>query len=255
MPVDLTELRGYISDMYTDVAALPRAGFHFPTGRPLLETLGYDGGRLDRIPTGALESFAGVGYHFGLDPLREGEHVLDIGSGAGTDVFYASLAVGREGSVVGLDMTPAMMEKAERNRAAGDFGNASFVHGFAEELPFDDERFDVVVSNGVINLSPTKERVFEGIRRVLKPGGRLMLSDIVTGVELPASVRDNCTLWAECIGGAQEENRYLRLIEQAGLAVETTVTNARYAFTQESTINAATKWKVHSVSVLARRRG
>jgi SAM-dependent methyltransferase len=254
MPIDLTELRGYISDMYTDVAALPRADFHFPTGRSLLETLGYEADRLDRIPAGSVESFAGVGYHFGLDPLREGEHVLDIGAGAGTDAFYAALAVGPRGSVVGLDMTAAMREKAEKSRAEGDFGNTSFVHGFAEELPFDDERFDAVISNGVINLSPAKERVFDSIRRVLKPGGRLMFSDIVTGVELPASVRDNCTLWAECIGGAQEENTYLRLIEQAGLDVEDTRENTGYAFTQESTISAATKFQVHSVSILARRK-
>ncbi len=130
--------------------------------------------------------------------------------------------------------------------------NVSFKKGYAESLPLDDESFDVVISNGVINLSPVKETVFGEIRRVLVPGGRLMFSDIVTGVELPDSVRDNCALWAECIGGAQESQRYLRLIERAGFKIEKTTPNDSYSFTQDSTLTAAKKFQVHSISILAR---
>jgi ubiquinone/menaquinone biosynthesis C-methylase UbiE len=129
----------------------------------------------------------------------------------------------------------------------------SFKKGFAESLPLDDESFDVVISNGVINLSPAKDAVFKEIHRVLVPRGRLMFSDIVTGVELPDSVRDNCALWAECIGGAQESKRYLRMIEKAGFRVEKTSRNDAYAFCQDSTLSAAAKFRVHSISILARR--
>jgi len=253
MDIDLQELRGYIADMYTDVATLPRGNFHFPTGRPLLEMLGYSPDLLDKVPLGAIESFAGVGYHFDLEPLREGERVLDLGSGSGTDAFFAALQVGAKGHVTGLDMTDAMLEKAHRNLEVSSLSNVSFKKGFAESLPLDDQSFDVVISNGVINLSPVKETVFAEIRRVLVPGGRLMFSDIVTGVELPDSVRDNCALWAECIGGAQEAQRYLRLIEKAGFKIEKTSPNDSYEFTQDSTLSAAKKFRVHSISILARR--
>jgi ubiquinone/menaquinone biosynthesis C-methylase UbiE len=253
MDIDLQELRGYISDMYTDVATLPRGKFHFPTGRPLLELLGYSPELLDKVPIGAMESFAGVGHHFGLEPLREGERVLDLGSGSGTDAFFAALQVGASGSVTGIDMTEAMLEKALRNLELSSLSNVDFKKGYAESLPLDDESFDVVISNGVINLSPVKDTVFAEIRRVLVPGGRLMFSDIVTGVELPDSVRDNCALWAECIGGAQESQRYLRMIERAGFQVEKTSPNETYSFAQDSTQDAAQKFRVHSISILARR--
>lgn len=253
MDIDLQELRGYISDMYTDVATLPRGKFHFPTGRPLLELLGYSPELLDKVPIGAMESFAGVGHHFGLEALREGERVLDLGSGSGTDAFFAALQVGASGSVTGIDMTEAMLEKALRNLEVSSLSNVGFKKGYAESLPLDDESFDVVISNGVINLSPVKDTVFAEIRRVLVPGGRLMFSDIVTGVELPDSVRDNCALWAECIGGAQESQRYLRMIERAGFQVEKTSPNETYSFAQDSTQDAAQKFRVHSISILARR--
>jgi ubiquinone/menaquinone biosynthesis C-methylase UbiE len=218
-----------------------------------MERICYPAQVLDQIPPTALESFAGVGYHFDLDPLKPGERVLDIGSGAGSDALFAALAVGPEGKVVGIDMTARMLEKARANADKLGAAHASFVHGYAEDLPFEDGSFDCVVSNGVINLSPQKSAVFAGIRRVLAPGGRLMFSDIVTGVELPQSVRDNCQLWAECIGGAEQEQRYVRLIEQAGMRVEAVAHNDRYAFSQESTIQAADKFHVRSIRMLARK--
>jgi arsenite methyltransferase len=252
MSIHLQELRGFISDMYGDVARFPQATFHFATGRTLMERLGYPGDLLDRIPSTALESFAGVGYHFGLDDLRDGERVLDVGSGAGSDAFFAGLRVGPTGHVLGVDMTSAMVEKANRSREAFPLDNVRFEQGYAEALPCDEGTLDCVISNGVINLSPDKPTVFSSIHRALKPGGRLMFSDLVTGVDLPSSIRENCQLWAECIGGAEVEHRYVQLIEQAGFRVERMIHND-YEFIQESTIQAANKFRVHSISALARK--
>ncbi len=249
--IDLEQLRGYISDMYSDVARFPRGDFHFPTGRPIMERLGYSQELLDRMPGKAMESFAGVGHHFGLDPLRPGERVLDLGSGSGSDVIHAALQVGVDGSVVGIDMTDAMLDKSRRIVEAASLTQVRFVKGHIEELPFDAESFDCVISNGVINLAVDKTCIFDGVMRVLRAGGRLMISDIVTGVELPQSVRENCELWAECIGGAVEQEQYLELIRASGLRIETCETNDAYRFTQDATLSAAEKFKVRSVSVLA----
>ncbi len=254
MAIDLTELRTFISDMYSDVAKFPRGGFHFPTGRPIMEKLGYPTAILDQVPKGALESFAGVGYHFELAPLKAGENVVDIGSGAGADACIAGLHVGETGSVLGVDMTTPMLEKAKRNAREAGLGHVRFELGHAEELPVEAGSVDCIISNGVINLTPDKRSVFAGIVEALKPGGRLMFSDIVTGVQLPPSVRDNCELWAECIGGAVQRADYVSLIEEAGLSVETVRDNDSYAFTQESTLNAAKKFRVSSVSILAYKR-
>jgi len=252
MTVQIDELRGFISDMYSDVARFPRAKFHFATGRSLMEGLGYAPEQLDRIPATAIESCAGVGHHYRLATLPAGARVLDVGSGAGSDVFLAALQVGSEGEVVGVDMTQAMLEKSRKNAEAFALDNARFVEGHAEALPFEDGSFDWVISNGVFNLSPQKPKVFSEIHRVLTAGGRLLFSDLVTGVELPQSVRDNCELWAECIGGAEQEQAYMRLVQAAGFDVQRLEYND-YAFIQESTINAAEKFQVRSISVLAIR--
>jgi ubiquinone/menaquinone biosynthesis C-methylase UbiE len=251
MTINVEQLRGFISAMYSDVARFPRGEFHFPTGRPIMERLGYEQALLDHIPEGAMASYAGVGHHFGLDPLKPGEHVLDLGSGSGSDIFHAALQVGSSGRAVGIDMTDQMLDKARKLTEQFEIDNVEFVKGYIEELPFEDESFDCVISNGVINLAVEKPGIFEGVKRVLKPGGRMMFSDIVTGVELPASVRENCELWAECIGGAFEQQDYLKLVTDAGLRLETHCINDEYKFTQESTINAADKFQVRSVSILA----
>jgi SAM-dependent methyltransferase len=218
-----------------------------------MERLGYLPSVLDDVPTSALESFAGVGYHFDLEPIRAGERVLDLGSGAGSDVFYAALAAGEQGRVTGLDMTDSMLEKSRTSAQKFRLTNVSLERGYVESPPFDDGAFDVVISNGVINLTVDKPSVFAAIHRLLATGGRLMFSDIVTGVELPQSVRENCELWAECIGGAIEQSRYLRTIEDAGLKIETVKYNERYEFSQDSTRSAAQKFQVRSISVLAHR--
>lgn len=155
--VDKKELETKVKEMYRAVAQNPNGEFHFEMGRKLAEKLGYPTSDLDQLPPEAIDSFAGVGYYFDLANIQEGEHVLDLGSGSGMDVFFAALKVGPSGKVVGVDMTDAQLEKAEVLRTEGEFQSVSFRKGYIEALPFQDAQFDVVVSNGVINLSPEKK--------------------------------------------------------------------------------------------------
>ncbi|MGH8770473.1 MAG: methyltransferase domain-containing protein, partial [Burkholderiales bacterium] len=194
--VDREDLETKVKDMYRQVALEPHGEFHFEMGRALAERLDYEPADLDRIPTPAIESFAGVGYYFHLAALREGEAVLDLGSGSGMDSFIAALKVGATGKVVGVDMTDEQRAKAERLRDAAGFGNVTYVKGYIESIPLENASFDAVISNGVINLSANKPAVFLEASRVLKRGGRLALSDIVTETQLPAGVVCNATLWA-----------------------------------------------------------
>jgi arsenite methyltransferase len=156
-----------VEEMYTDVASRPGAVFHFPTGRLACLFVGYPADQLDRLPAEATESFAGVGYPFAADVIRRGDAVLDIGSGSGTDTLIAALAVGPAGVVHGLDMTPAMREKLERNVAAMELRHVRVIDGQAERIPLPDASVDVVTSNGVLNLVPDKPAAFAEIARVL----------------------------------------------------------------------------------------
>ncbi|MGQ0639763.1 MAG: methyltransferase domain-containing protein, partial [Gemmatimonadaceae bacterium] len=165
--------------MYTDVATAPERGFHFPTGRPACEFVGYPADHLDAVPVTALESFAGVGYPFLSKVIRVGDTVLDIGSGAGTDAIIASRLVGPKGRVIALDMTDAMRDKLRANATAAGATNIEVLEGNAEEIPLPNECVDVVTSNGVLNLVPDKPRAIREIVRVLASGGRLQLADIV----------------------------------------------------------------------------
>ena len=249
-PIDTDELLRQVTDMYHAVATTPHASFHFETGRELAERLGYPPDELDRIPAGAIDSFAGVGHFFDLAALRPGEAVLDLGSGSGMDAFVAALAVGPDGQVVGVDMTDAQLAKAERLRTEHAIDHVTFQRGRIEQLPFDDASFDVVISNGVINLAPDKPGVFGEAARVLRPGGRLAIADIVTDEPLTEAIVCDVDLWASCIGGAPQEATYREAIAGAGLRVEATKTNP-YRFLSEQAINASRTFGVHSVSVLA----
>jgi len=194
-PVDPVALRAEVKAKYQEVAVDPHGEFHFHTGRPLAKRLGYDDAVVDPLPDAAVESFAGVGNPFSLHPLSPGERVVDIGSGGGFDVFVAAQQVGPEGRVVGIDMTQEMLDKSRHTAAEMGASNVEFREGLIEEMPVEDGWADVVISNGVINLCPDKELVFEEINRVLKPGGRLQFADIANGAPVPESARRDIDLW------------------------------------------------------------
>jgi arsenite methyltransferase len=248
---DPKDLETKVKTMYTDVARDPHGEFHFEMGRTLAERLGYPPADLDRIPPEAIESFAGVGYFFPYAELKEGETAVDFGSGSGMDCFLAALKVGRTGKVIGVDMTDAQREKAGRLRDRYGFDNVSFVAGHIESPPLRDGSADAVISNGVFNLSPDKARVFREAARVLAPGGRLALADIVTEVRLPESIVCNATLWAACIGGAAQQDDYRGMIEASGLRVVRTEENGAYAFLSDNARGASRKFGVKSISLLA----
>ncbi|MFW9811781.1 MAG: arsenite methyltransferase [Candidatus Thorarchaeota archaeon] len=179
----------------------------------LAGALGYD---TEGMPTGATESFAGCGNPVALASLKEGEVVLDLGSGAGLDMFVASKKVGDSGKVIGVDMTPAMIEKAKQNAEELGITNVEFRYGDIEDMPVEDNSVDVVISNCVINLAPDKGKVFREAYRVLKPGGRVMVSDIVLSKPLPQDVRDQVITYTGCIGGAILDEEYLQHMRDAG---------------------------------------
>ena len=246
--VDPEELDRQIAEMYRDVANEAGRGLHFPTGRRLAEALGYPADLLDRLPADAVNSFAGVGYHLGLARLVPGEHVLDLGSGSGMDVFAAAALVGPGGSVTGVDITPEQLVKAERLRRDE---HVSFRRARIEELPFEDGSFDAVISNGVVNLSADKRRVFAEAARVLRPGGRLALADIVTARQIAARTARQADLWAACIAGASKRDLYLEDIAAAGLELRVVQGNPGYRFTSERAQRTSDEYGAHSVSLLA----
>ena len=220
-------------------------------GRPLAERLGYPPEHLDQIPVEAIESFAGVEYYFDLANIETGDDVLDLDSGSGMDVFVAALHTGDAGSVTGLDMTVQQLEKARTLRDEAGLEHGSVEHGYIEDSPFDDGTFDVVISNGVINLSPDKTQVFEEANRVLGPGGRLAISDIISEEVMPESIKNDEDLCAACIGGAEQIDRYTASIEAAGFSVTNVRENTQYGFISERAANACEKYGVKSVTLEA----
>ena len=194
-PVDVERLRAEVKLKYRDVATDPGKGFHFHVGRPLAEILDYPMAVVDSLPARVVESFAGVNNPFSMGELRPRERVLDIGSGAGFDAILAAQMVGPEGRVTGVDMTSEMREKAWANASMVGLENVSFVDGLAERLPLADGSVDVVISNGVINLCPDKLAVYREIHRVLVPGGRLQIADVVVQKPLPDDAVADIDLW------------------------------------------------------------
>lgn len=252
--LDKAELEGRVKRMYQEVALEPEHEFHFETGRALAERLGYPAEDLDRIPAGAIESFAGVGYFQDLAAIAAGEAVLDLGSGSGTDSFVAALRTGPDGRVVGFDMTDEQLAKARGLADQEGFAQVELRAGYIENPPVDEAAFDCVISNGVINLSPDKPAVFAAAARTLRPRGRLALADIVSAKQLPEGVTCDASLWAACIGGAMQRDCYREAIEAAGFEIETWRENSAYRFVSERADNATQKYGVTSISLLARRR-
>jgi len=195
--VDVEELRCLISDKYTEVAKTPEKGFHFHTGKPLAMMLGYPEETVDALPSGTVESFAGTGNPFSMGDMHSGETVLDVGCGAGFDTIIAARQIGLSGRVISVDMTPAMLEKAQAGARQAGAGNIDFRNGLAEALPVEDESVDVVISNGVINLCPDKMAAMQEIYRTLKPGGRIQIGDIVVHKEVPEDAKSDIDLWGD----------------------------------------------------------
>jgi SAM-dependent methyltransferase len=205
-----------VRDMYSEVATLPSKQFHFPTGREACLFVGYPEDWLDRLPSTAVESFAGVGFPFRADVISPGDRVLDIGAGSGTDTLTAARLVGPQGKVFALDMTPAMLAKLRSNVENAGATNVEAIEGNAEAIPLSDASVDVVTSNGVLNLVPDKPKAFAELYRVLRPGGRVQIADIVVSKPISESARANPKLWAECVVGALVEEDYLDLFRATG---------------------------------------
>ena len=194
--LDVALLRSEIQRTYADVSTQPDQEFIFPTGRAWALDLGYPQDLLARVPEASCESFAGVANPFSMGPLQPGEDVLDVGSGAGMDTLVAAQMVGPSGSVTGIDMTPEMVAKARGSVTEMGLDNVTIVEGSAEQLPFEGASFDVVISNGVIDLIPDKDAVFSEITRVLRPGGRIQLADVTIQNPVSEESKRDIDLWA-----------------------------------------------------------
>lgn len=189
-------LRDAIKKAYSDVANAPQKGYHFHTGREAVSRIGYDERLYESVPEDNIASFAGTGNPFGLGPINPGDIVIDVGSGAGFDALIASRIVGPRGRVVGVDMTAEMLAKARAGAEVMGAHNVEFLEGYADELPLPDKFADVVISNGVLNLTPNKEKTLRDWARALKPGGRLFIGDILISEKMPQEALDDVSLWA-----------------------------------------------------------
>jgi len=252
--IDVDGLRDKVRTMYQAVADEPHGTFHFEMGYDLAARLGYPTDELDEVPTEAIESFAGVGYHLALAALRPGDRVVDLGSGSGMDAFLAARQVGDSGEVVGIDMTDAQLDKSRRLAVRDGFANTRFDKGYIEGAPVADGSATAVISNGVINLCSDKTAVFREIARILEPGGRLAISDIVTERPLTDAIVCDVNLWASCIGGAMQQDDYRAAIEAAGLVIDAVQENPQYRFISDSAQGATDTFGVKSVSIRATKR-
>ena len=214
--LNIGELREAISEEYSQVANTPNKGFHFHTGRKLTAILGYEEAWLNNVPEASIESFAGTGNPFSLGEIERGFSVLDIGSGAGIDSLIAANKVGESGRVTGVDMTDAMLAKARSSAQSAGISNVEFVKSQAESLPLPDSSIDVVISNGVLNLIPDKFAVLSEAFRVLKPGGRLQIADIILEQSVSDSAKSIVSLWSGCIAGGLLEDELEAFVTRAG---------------------------------------
>lgn len=250
--LDRGRLRAAIEDAFTDLALHPQRGFHFISGPPLAERLGYSDALLEGVPLEALASFAGVGNPFQFGPLPAGARVVDVGCGAGTDALIAARLVGPGGTVIGVDMTAAMVERARQCVLSARAPNVRVEWGHAESLPIPDAWADVVVTNGVVSLTPDKRDTFREIARVLKPGAELRISDVVVQWRLPAYVTQAIHLWTDCIGGATWIEDYPLLLAEAGF-VDIDIVEIFDVFAGTTIEKNSSMFEARGANILARR--
>jgi len=230
--MDEAQIKRYVRDYYAGLidkqsCCCSQSCCSEVSERELAELIGYSSEELAEIPEDAVEHSFGCGTPLAYADVKEGDVVLDLGSGAGIDVFLASRMVGAGGKVIGLDMTQEMVDRARKNAQEAGIQNVEFRLGEMEDMPIEDDSIDWVISNCVINLSPDKSKVFSEAFRVLKAGGKMMISDIVAD-GLPESVRENPTIWSCCIGGAMPEDEYLQAFRDAGFRDVKIVGKAEY---------------------------
>lgn len=252
---DIERLRGEVRATYDRVAREPRGDFHFHRGlRYAVDFLHYDEAELALLPAQCTARFAGVGNPLRIGPVGRGETVLDHACGGGMDLLLAARRTGREGTVIGVDMTPAMCEAAREAavHAAPDAA-VEIRQGLFEQLPLDDESVDVVLSNGVVNLSPHKVDVFREIHRVLRPGGRLYLADVIVQRELKQEVRNDPDLWAACVAGALHEPELAQLALETGLSGPRIVERFDCFRDTSAEAKVARDLQVHAVNFFARK--
>jgi len=224
------EIKEAVKEKYSHVAKDPCAAFNFPVGKGFALKVGYPKGVLDKLPQSMTESFTGANNPQPFVELKEAETVLDLGCGAGLDLYFYAKAVGEMGKVYGLDISEDMVTKARTNMKVVGIKNVEIKYGHSDSLPFQGNFFNVVASNGIYNLSPDKEKVMREVFRVLKPGGRTTFCEIVLKDRLPENVRKNIDDWFRCIGGALPEKEFLALMEKVGfknIEVISEIKNAR----------------------------
>lgn len=224
------EIKEAVKEKYSRVAKEPAATFNFPVGKAFAFKVGYPKGILDKLPSSMYESFTGANNPQPFVELKKGEVVLDLGCGAGLDLYFYAQAVGENGKVYGLDISEDMVNKAKKNMDLTGIKNVEIKCGHSDKLPFPDNFFDVVTSNGIYNLSPDKGKVMREVFRVLKPEGRTAFCEIVLKERLPEGIRKNIDDWFRCIGGALSEEEFLALMEKVGfrnIKVISKVRNAR----------------------------
>jgi arsenite methyltransferase len=244
-----------VQEMYTLVASSPERPFHFPVGREACLRVGYPALLLEGVPGEALQSFAGVGNPFRAEVIRAGDTVLDIGAGAGTDTLIAARLVGPEGKVYALDITPAMVRKLRKLVMQHGITNVEAIEGNAEAVPLPDASVDVVTSNGMLNLVPDKRKAVAEIFRVLRPGGRAQIADIVIHRPVTRDCATDPKLWAECVVGAKVDEDYLDLFHDAGFEnVAVLCRNDYFALSPApDTRDIARRFGAHAIEIAMRR--
>jgi len=211
------EIKAAVADRYGRVATCPAEKFNFPVGRQFAESVGYPADLLDRLPASIWESFTGAGNPQSFVDARPGETLLDLGCGAGLDLFLYAQKIGPTGRLFGLDLSRPMLDKARVNLAAVGVANVEWLNAPADAIPLPDRSVDLVTANGIYNLSPDKDAVMREVFRVLKPGGRTIFAEIILKGELPQDVRRDINDWFRCIGGALVQQDFLARLEHAGL--------------------------------------